>query len=170
MKNLIIGIITVVVLISCSISKSVYVNGVRIPDVIPFSKFKGDTAAYLQTNIENRKAYYIGKEVDVLLKDVEQPIKSFIFTTSRLKIQGKSKINGMNLYFYDEDKFSKAIDTKKFIPSISLDFMSPYMDLDTFALILTKNNNKYWSPEMEMYIRKQRIEKVQYFDGGIGNK
>jgi hypothetical protein len=68
----------------------------------PIGHFKGDTIKFLQKSILDRKAYYIGKELDVFLNDLNIPIvnnttirtnKKFISPGVYLQIYSKTEQN-----------------------------------------------------------------------------
>lgn len=91
--------------------------------MIPFSKFKGDTANYLKQNIENRKQYYIGKKFKVLLDDIQLKVKYCQLDLNFYKYNGKGVYSGGTFYLIDKHTYRSKDERVKYnLPGITVRF------------------------------------------------
>ena len=83
----------------------------KIPKYKALEKYKGDTLAFVQQSILNRKQYYIGKELGVLLKDLSIPISVYSFSNIPNDINSSNHIIlNINNYFVQRNKLEKQED------------------------------------------------------------
>ena len=94
-------------LLGCKSVKTTTTNSISketttVPKYQKLNTFKGttnDTLAYMRTSIIDRKSKYIGKELKVLLNDLELPINYYLIGSSNLKGISPS----LTLYFYPKN-------------------------------------------------------------------
>ena len=119
MKSSIISVILLLLLGGC-ISKKKQVTLSKSKDSIqksdsstyrPLKLFKGDTLAFVQESILNRKDYYIGKELRVFLTDLSIPIKVYTYGKNPNNIYVSNYLSLLvNNYFQQNAKLAKGED------------------------------------------------------------
>ena len=110
----------------------------------PLQEFKGDTLAFIQESILNRKEHYIGKELNVLLTDLTIPIKLYSFTMSQNNIYVSNYLSLMlNNYFQQDLKIAKGEDPINLV----IVWKNP-VNFKDFEKI-SKNNNYKWTNEVQ---------------------
>ena len=123
--------------------------------------FKGttnDTLAYMRTSIIDRKSEYIGKELNVLLNDLELPIKRYLIGTSR-KV-GIS--HGITFEFYPNNVVNLKINSKIDPVILNIYWETP-LSTDIIFPMKIKNQN-IWTNEEKEYYGKQIIKDIGLTD------
>ena len=128
---------------------------VTIKPYKPLEAFNGDTLHFVRTSILERKGAYIGKELNVLLQDMQIPIvKYFNSVTS-----GNTNITPgvyINIYSNAVQEIKKK---SKINPiSIYVKFASPLPSVETNKLVVKSQLN--WTPEVAEYYGKQIVGDV----------
>jgi hypothetical protein len=169
MRKIIYITVSILLLVACGSTKDRYVNGVKIPKMIPFKEFNSDTTAYVRSNFENRKSYYIGKTMGVLLDDFELPILHTRLSTGIEKYNGKSVDITGTFFFHDIQKVYNANlkdpnkDTDNDVTGLNVYFEAPYLDHDTILPLIWKYHTA-WNEETIPIIRKAIIKDVKFLN------
>ncbi|MBK0383564.1 hypothetical protein I5M32_11405 [Pedobacter sp. SD-b] len=121
---------------------------------IKLEKFKGDTLKFIQTSILNRKEFYKGKELNVLLKDLAIPIKRY---TTGQSFRPKNQSPDISLYFYNDTEKDLKIAKKKDPIIVTVVWQTPLNTSDVISLIRKYPN---WTPEIQEYFGKQIVKDV----------
>ena len=136
-------------------------NTTTEPKYQKLNTFKGttnDTLAYVRTSIINRKSKYIGKELKVLLNDLELPINNY--TTAGSNLRGISP--RLSLKFYpknvEELKRQARID-----PVILVIVWETPLPLDIIDPMMFKSQGK-WTNEEQEYYGKQKVKDIGLTD------
>ena len=159
MKNLF--LIFLIFLVGCATKKEKKIhamNGVNTEETEvlmpykPLKEFNGDTLAFVQQSILDRKEYYVGKELNVLLKDLQIPIKYYSFYPAPVNIY---KVYDTYLtirnYKEEDDYVSKGKDPI----SLAIRWTPP---LDANALdFVPKKEKGVWSKKVQDYLGKQIV-------------
>ena len=128
-----------------------------VPKYKKLNTFKGttnDTLAYVRTSIIDRKSEYIGKELNVLLKDLELPIRSYSTGSSNLRGISPSS----TFYFYSKN----VVDVKTYNridPVILTIVWEIPLPLDIVIPMWLKNKNM-WTNEEQEYYGKQKVKDI----------
>ena len=136
---------------------SVSNNTTTVPKYQKLSTFKGttnDTLAYMRTSIIDRKSKYIGKELKVLLNDLELPINYYLIGSSNLKGISPS----LTLYFYPKN----VVNIKrhnKIDPVIFTIVWETPLPKDVVLPMKIKNQN-IWTTEEQEYYGKQKVKDI----------
>lgn len=125
----------------------------EIPN-LTLNDFKGDTLAYFETKILNRKSHYIGKKFDILLNDLNIPIKHFLYSGDHNDI---TAVSGTIFLIYDGFQIRNKL-SKGEIPVNLVVQWTPSLkaeDLDKLNSVRGKRGE--WNPRNEAYFRKQIV-------------
>ena len=142
-------------------TNSVSNNTTTVPKYQKLNTFKGttnDTLAYVRTSIIDRKSEYIGKELNVLLNDLELPINNYLIGTSNLRGISPSS----TFYFYPRN----VVDIKRYNridPVILTIVWETSLPLDIVLPMKIKNQN-IWTDEEQEYYGKQIIKDIVLTD------
>ncbi len=136
---------------------SVSNNTSSVPKYRKLNTFKGttnDTLAYVRTSIINRKSEYIGKELNILLNDLELPINNYLIGSSNLR--GISP--DISFKFYPKNvvelKRQNRID-----PVILTIVWETPLPKDVVLPMKIKNQN-IWTTEEQEYYGKQKVKDI----------
>ncbi|MDA9555455.1 hypothetical protein N9R54_04400 [Pelobium sp.] len=129
------------------------VNG-SIAKYQPLKKFNGDTLLFVKNSILARKEYYVGKELNVLLKDLRIPVKKYL-----TGISSKVSVDpGLYLNIYSnteqENKVANGIDPIQ----ITILWKTPLSSEETDSLLRRSHLN--WTPEVAAYYGNQIVGDV----------
>ncbi|MBD0726713.1 hypothetical protein B6A10_16200 [Flavobacterium sp. L1I52] len=148
---------------SVTTRNSISSNTKTVPKYKKLNTFKGttnDTLAYMRTSIISRKNKYIGKELNVLLNDLELPINNYAIGTSRAV--GKDKSHSISLYFYPNNvvnlKRENRID-----PVILHIYWETPLPKEMVLPILSKSKG-IWTNDEKEYYGKQIIKDIGLTD------
>jgi hypothetical protein len=122
---------------------------------IRLKRFEGDTLQYVTRNFVNRKDKYIGKKLKELLKDVELPIRCYLFSTS---VREPGKILSLSLFLYSRSEVSRRIDQGISPSSIIIKWNTPLPEKRVFELV--RKNKGEWTAEAVDYYGEQVIGDV----------
>ena len=117
-----------------------------------------DTLAYVRTSIIDRKSEYIGKELNILLNDLELPINNYLIGSSNLR--GISPDIG--LQFYPKNVVNLKIE-KRIDPVILNIVWETPLPKDVVLPILLKSKG-IWTNEAQEYYGKQIIKDIVLTD------
>jgi hypothetical protein len=169
MRKIIYITASILLLIACGSTKDRYVNGVKIPKRIPFKEFNSDTTAYIKQNFENRKPYYIGKTVGLMLDDFELPVQYASLEPKIKKYQGKGVYITGAFYFHSKEKRSRIFvknpdeNTDDDVTLLEVYFEPPYLDIDAVQPLWWKYHSA-WNKESIPIIRKAIIGDVRFIN------
>jgi hypothetical protein len=154
MKNLIL-LMMILFISACSIYKggNQNVESTKLMRYKPLEKFKGDTLAFVQQSILDRKQYYIGKELGVLLKDLGIPIVSFSFFPAHSNV---FKVYDTALDIRSFREREKKLENNE-DPIIFAIRWNPPLDAHALDSLPKRKYNGEWTPEVEAYLSKQII-------------
>jgi hypothetical protein len=146
--------IIIYLLISCSVPKTAAVsqnNKIHTPGYKTLYNFKNDTLQYLKFNLIERKNTYVGEELDVLLNDLEVPVKSYMYSPG-----SDLKVHSIVLMLDDYNtSLKKKYDNKKPIVLI-VSFDTP-VDIDEMNAM--KSNNSFdWTSKQEGFYGKMIVK------------
>lgn len=120
-------------------------------------KFKStgnDTLAYVKNSIIDRKAKYIGKELNILLKDLELPINNYLIGLSNKR--GISP--DITIQFYDRSEIDSKR-AKKINPVILTIIWETPVDLNIADSMMLKHKG-VWTKEEQEYFGKQKVKDI----------
>ena len=149
-------------LLGCKSVTTTTTNGISketntIPKYRKLNTFKGttnDTLAYVRTSIIDRKSEYIGKELNILLNDLELPINNYLIGSSNLR--GISPDIG--LQFYPKNVVNLKIE-KRIDPVILNIVWETPLPKDVVLPILLKSKG-VWTNEEQEYYGKQIVKDI----------
>ncbi len=64
----------------------------QVPPLIPLDSFRGDTAKFVETNVNNRRALYRNQKLEVFMRDLPLPIKSYLVPLNVHDATGSNKL------------------------------------------------------------------------------
>ncbi len=140
---------------------SVSNNTTTVPKYQKLNTFKGttnDTLAYVRTSIIDRKSEYIGKELKVLLSDLELPINNYTIGGSNLRGISPS----LSLNFYPEN----VVELKrqaKIDPVILVIVWEIPLPKDV-VLPMALKSKWVWTNEEQEYYGKQKVKDIGLVD------
>ncbi|WP_123921967.1 hypothetical protein [Flavobacterium sp. LM4] len=153
--------IVLIVLVSCkSKQEALTKQDVTIasksknPNHKELKEFQGDTLKYVQTKILDRKEYYIGKKFEVLLDDLDIPIKNIMFTPD---FSNTKKVSYTYFEIYDGFETSRKLEKGEIPVNIIITWQPP---LDANKLIIDRTKSGQWTPEKEAYFKQQIVGDV----------
>jgi hypothetical protein len=158
--------ILLMLLLGCKSVKTTTTNSISeetttVPKYQKLNTFKGttnDTLAYVRTSIINRKSKYIGKELKVLLNDLELPINNYTIGGSNLRGISPS----LSLEFYPNNvlelKRQARID-----PVILVIIWETPLSKDDILPILLKSKG-VWTNDEQEYYGKQKVKDIGLVD------
>ena len=145
-------------------TNSVSNNTTTVPKYQKLNTFKGttnDTLAYVRTSIIDRKSEYIGKELKVLLNDLELPINNYLIGLSNLR--GIS--TDIRFKFYPKN----VVELKKqakIDPVILVIIWETPLPLDIVDPMVLKSKG-VWTNEEQEYYSKQKVKDIGLVDYGF---
>jgi hypothetical protein len=145
MKKILIITTVILLIIGCKTGK--------IAKYKPLSSFKGDTIRFLQKSILDRKAYYIGKALNVFLSDLNIPIVNH--TTTKI-FSNRFITPGIGLQFYSYKEQSRRIKNKIDPIDIEITWVKP-MSKAKCDSVLKKDNYARWATNAKEFYGKQII-------------
>ncbi|WP_017257909.1 hypothetical protein [Pedobacter arcticus] len=125
------------------------------PKYIPLSHFNGDTLKYLTTNFTSHKEFYQGKGLNVLLQDLELPVKEFKTGVNARDINISP---GLSLKFYNRDIEEKKIKERKNPLVLYVIWQIPLPEDDVTSIIRTTHG--YWNNQANNYFRQFKIKEI----------
>ena len=128
-----------------------------IPKYRKLKTFKGttnDTLAYMRTSIIDRKSEYIGKELKVLLNDLELPINNY--TTAGSNLRGISPRLSLKFYPKNVEELKRQARIDPVILNIVWETPLP---LDITDPMMFKNQG-IWTNEEQEYYGKQIVKDI----------
>lgn len=139
-----------------------------VPHYKSLRALKKDSAQYLKYNFMDRKQFYVGKEVRVLLKDLEMKVKDVSLANMMYKYEGKGRYYDASFSFYDWNTYQAIVDEKDFIPILIVNFAAPYLEIypiDSLSVKYERDGSlQFWNPESEKIIGKQIIRDIKYYN------
>jgi hypothetical protein len=147
------SIILLALLTSCSALKNNTLNKekISIPKYHSLKHFKSDTLKFIENSILKRKEYYIGKEMNILLKDLDIPIKKYLTGISSKRVEDP----GLYINIFDNHQQVAKIKNKSNPIQISILWKTPLPREETSKLI--KSSQLNWTEEVAKYYGKQII-------------
>ncbi|MBD0726714.1 hypothetical protein B6A10_16205 [Flavobacterium sp. L1I52] len=152
--------ILLLLLLSCksiTTTKSVSKETTTVPKYQKLNTFKNttnDTLAYVRTSIINRKSEYIGKELNVLLNDLELPIKRYLIGSSHTR--GISP--DITFEFYPDNVIN--LKEKNRIDPVILNIVWKTPLPKDIVLPMKIKNKNLWTNEEQEYYGKQIIKDI----------
>ena len=123
----------------------------------PLKEFRGDTVAYVKTNFFQRKTYYENKPLEVLLKDLGIPIRSYITIYPFADIQHFSTIM-LSLWPWAET--AGTVLAGRDVPLIHVTFDQP-IALDSAAVLRRKDKPRgAWQEEEEAFFGSRKVKNI----------
>ena len=149
-------------LLGCKSVKTTTTNSISketttVPKYQKLNTFKGttnDTLAYMRTSIIDRKSKYIGKELNILLNDLELPIHSYLIGLSNLR--GISP--GISLKFYPKNVVELKRQARIDPVILNIVWETP-LPLDIVNPMLIKSKG-VWTNEEQEYYGKQIVKDI----------
>ena len=149
-------------LLGCKSVKTTTTNSISketttVPKYQKLNTFKGttnDTLAYVRTSIINRKSEYIGKELNILLNDLELPINNYLIGSSNLR--GISPDISFKFYPKNVVELKRQARIDPFILTIVWETPLPK---DVVLPMKIKNQN-IWTDEEQEYYGKQKVKDI----------
>ncbi len=123
-----------------------------------FKDTTNDTLAYMRTSIIDRKSKYIGKELNVLLNDLELPINNYTIGGSNLRGISPS----LSLKFYPKNVLELKRQAK-IDPVILVIIWETPLSKDDILPILLKSKG-VWTNEEQEYYGKQKVKDIGLVD------
>lgn len=127
------------------------------PTELTLNDFKGDTLAYVQTKILDRKEYYIGKKFDVLLNDLNIPIKNILYTEDDNNI---TSVSSTIFLIYDYLQIKNKLNRGEIPVNLVVRWNPPLKSEDINRLNSEKGKRGQWTSENEAYFREQIVGNV----------
>lgn len=165
MKNLITLLAIITFLGACSMHKSKNEELRKLSRYKPLEKFNGDTLAFVQQSILNRKKYYIGKNFSVFLKDYNMPISIFLNSQMPKNVNLSDYIIlKINNYFIQQEKLNKGEDPL----TITIVWKEP---LDYYIIEeIAKKSKHTWTTEVEKYLNNKIVGDIVKTDYKLNKK
>ena len=135
-----------------------------VPKYQKLNTFKGttnDTLAYVRTSIIDRKSEYIGKDLKVLLNDLELPINNY--TTAGSNLRGISPRLSLKFYPKNVEELKRQA---KIDPVILVIVWETPLPLDIIDPMMIKNK-AIWTNEEQEYYGKQKVKDIVLVDYGF---
>jgi hypothetical protein len=132
-----------------------------IPKYQKLSTFKGnanDTLTYVRTSIIGRKNKYIGKELNVLLNDLELPVRTYLIGLSNKKGLSPS----LTLEFYPRNVMEIKRQNKIDPVILVIEWEKP-LPLSIADSLMVKNK-AIWTKEEKEYFGKQKVKDIVLTD------
>jgi hypothetical protein len=122
----------------------------------PFKEYKGDTLNYLKNNFITNKQRYIGQKLEVLFKDLEFPVKSFVYS---IIFTNKDYSDGIAVSFYDRitTAMNTGVEDKAKFYVLSFDLTQPVL-VDSIRMQIKRYGE--WSPYHEKFLGEQRVKDI----------
>ena len=135
---------------ACSVNES----ATQSPKYVTLRKFNGDTAGYIRVNFKENKDRYIGKELGILLKDLQVPVKSYLFAP----VPHKDSVHSISLSFYSRNESERRSDGPEEVVNVIPIFqtMLPLKEM----LTLARKNKTEWTKEEQRYFEHVIIKDV----------
>ena len=135
---------------ACSVNKSAKQSS----DAMPLKDFKGDTASYIRANFKDNKQKYVDKELGLLLKDLQMPVKSFLFSP----VFGKDSVASVHLSVYSLQEAYRRSEVPEeevyIIPAFRT--MLPLKEVGS----LVKKNKGAWTKDEQRYFEHVIIKDI----------
>ena len=147
--------------VKTTITNSISKETTTVPKYQKLNTFKGttnDTLAYVRTSIIDRKSKYIGKELNVLLNDLELPINNYTIGGSNLRGISPS----LSLKFYPKNVLELKRQAK-IDPVILVIIWETPLSKDDILPILLKSKG-VWTNEEQEYYGKQKVKDIGLVD------
>lgn len=128
------------------------VSEIKDTPYVALKKYNGDTLGYVQQNFIDNKSKYIGKELNILLSDLEIPVKSCLISSSTRNVKDMPETY---LQFYSPTESTKRRYSKHRPVDIIIIWSQP-LPIDS-GIFLIKKNKLVWTEEERKYFGKQII-------------
>lgn len=156
MKKLIV-LLFIIIFNSCCSKKESFIQEKETynkRNVQTLKDFKGDTLIYVKTKILDRKEYYIGKKFEVLLNDLNIPVKSVLYISD---FNNMKTVSDAIFEIYNEFQIANKLEKGEIPVNIVIVWQTPLnaSELDNLSKSRTERSN--WSPEKEAYFKEQII-------------
>jgi len=119
---------------------------------IELKKFKADTLGYVQKNFIDNKSKYIGKDISVLLHDIEIPIISYM---PGISFNNDDIMPDITLQFYSMEKTTQLANSPNKPTDIIIELLKP-VPMDSATQLFGKSQGK-WTDAERKYYGKQKI-------------
>jgi hypothetical protein len=132
-----------------------------VPKYRKLNTFRGttnDTLAYVRTSIIDRKDKYIGKELNILLNDLELPINRYRIGSS--SVRGISP--GISFYFYPDNVVELKRQAR--IDPVIFNIVWEQPLPKDIVLPMKIRNKNIWTSEEKEYYGKQIIKDIVLTD------
>jgi len=156
MRNTII-ILFIILIYGCACNKRNNLEKIKLENKQTLKDFKGDTLSYVQTKILDRKEYYIGKKFEVLLSDLNIPIKNFMYHRNHNDIK---KISYTDFEIYNGYETSNKLEKGEIPVNIIIAWQTPLVADELEKLIIDRTKRGAWTPEKEAYFKNQIVGDV----------
>ena len=136
------------------------------PSKLTLNDFKGDTLAYVQTKILDRKEYYIGKKFDVLLNDFNIPIKKIFYIADD---NDKTSVSNTIFEIYDGSQIRNKLNKGEIPVNLIVEWKPALKAQELDKLNSERGKRGSWTSENEAYFREQivgNIGRTNYPDKG----
>lgn len=144
-------LIVIIFLTACKLSKEPSGTRGRM-GYTSLSKSNSDTLGYIQKNFIDNKQKYTGKDLNTLLRDLEIPVKSYLWDIS---YETPSLTPSISLHFHSRDQVSKKLDRPD-KPFNLIIIWKPGLPQDT-VLKMVRANKSTWTKTEADYFGKQII-------------
>ncbi|WP_269234568.1 hypothetical protein [Flavobacterium flavigenum] len=146
-------ILCAIILTACTCKKETKNKEIKYDKNISkltLNDFNGDTLAYVQTKIIDRKEYYIGKKFKVLIDDFNIPIKFVVYSGDDNNI---TKVSSTAFLIYDGFQIKNKLNKGEIPVNLIIEWNPALNKKDLDKL----NKEINWTPEKEAYFSEQII-------------
>ena len=149
--------------LSCSQSKRIKVEKNTINPSL--ESLGNDSLKYVKLNFIDKKDKYIGQPFNVLLRDLQIEIKSYLIGVNMKK---RNEAPDASFSFLDDETLTTKIINNEQPLLIHVRWERP-LSME-FAVELARKTNRKWTKEVEKYYGKQIIKDLLLTDYEIGKK
>jgi len=132
----------------------------------PFSKFSNNKFNYLLDNFVFNQAYYKGKELNVLFRQLEIPVIGYIpalYEPASETTVKESECPDITLYFCTEQEKDKILLNKNEPPLLGVSFKTPILrSHNDIPLMLLKKYHMKYNDAVREYYGTQIIDSIWY--------
>ncbi|MBD0726728.1 hypothetical protein B6A10_16290 [Flavobacterium sp. L1I52] len=156
MRNTII-ILFIILIYGCACNKRDNLEKIKLENKQTLKDFKRDTLLYVQTKILDRKEHYIGKKFEVLLSDLNIPIKHFLYSPDFNNIK---RVSSTIFEIYNGYETSNKLEKGEIPVNIIIAWQTPLVADELEKLIIDRTKRGAWTPEKEAYFKNQIVGDV----------
>lgn len=150
-----------ILLLSCSNIKKSKNNSENINFAATQENYKCDTVAYIKENFIQNKEKYIGKNIGILLNDLELPILKYNLGLD----ENLKDFYFISFRFFNDITIENRKEKKK-DPLIINIFLDKPVDIN-FPLSLSRKNKQQWMQDEADFWDKQKIKDIGIVDYGF---